>query len=47
MCTFHDGLQVIYQAIDNLESLSSSILRLLEGESIEPLEDLLDFLLSQ
>jgi hypothetical protein len=47
MRTFHDGLQVIDQAIHNFESLSNSILRLLEGESIEPLKDLLDFFFSQ
>jgi hypothetical protein len=46
MRTFHDSLEVIDQATDDLKSLSDGILRLLKGESIEPLEDLLDFFLS-
>jgi hypothetical protein len=47
MRTFHHHFQVIYQATDDLKGLSDGILRLLEGESIQPLEDLFDFILSE
>jgi hypothetical protein len=39
MRTFHDDLHVIDQTIDDVQGLSNGHLGLLEGESIEPLED--------
>lgn len=47
MHTLHHGLHVIDQTTDDIESLSNGHLRLLEGESIKPLEDCFNFVLSQ
>jgi len=46
MRTFHHDLHVIDQTIDDIESLDNDHLGLLSRESIEPLEDRFDFILS-
>ena len=47
MRTFHHGLHSIDQTIDNVEGLGNGHLRLLSRESIEPLKDRFNFILSQ
>ena len=47
MLTFHYYLHLIYQAANNVVSLRDSHLRLLDSESIEPIEHGFNFLLSQ
>jgi hypothetical protein len=47
MRTFHHDLHLFDQIRDNIKSLSNGHLRLLEGESIEALEDGLYLILSQ
>jgi hypothetical protein len=47
MRTLHHCFHVIDQTTDDIESLNNGHLRLLEGESIKPLEDCFNFILSQ
>jgi hypothetical protein len=44
--TFHHHLHAFDQTVDDVESLGNGCLRLLEGESIESLEDNIDFFFS-
>jgi hypothetical protein len=47
MRTFHHDFHFFDQIRDNIKSLSNGHLRLLEGESIDALEDGFDLILSQ
>ena len=42
MPTFHHYLHIVDQITNDVESLRSSVLRPLEGKSIEPLENRFD-----
>jgi hypothetical protein len=47
MRTFHHDLHLFDQIRDNVKSLGNRHLRLLEGESVDTLEDGFDLILSQ
>ncbi len=47
MLTVHEHPHILDQAVDNLEILSSSRPSLVMRESVQPLQDCLDFLLSE
>jgi hypothetical protein len=47
LLTLHDHLHILDKTVDDLESLDCGSLSLVVRESVEPLQDHLDFLLSQ
>jgi len=47
LVTIHDDPHILDETVDDLERLSSSSPGLVNGESLEPMQDSLDFLLSE
>jgi len=45
LLTIHDHANILYETVDNLESLSRCCPRLILRESVQPLQDSIDVLL--